>query len=352
MPPNPSRQPAGSPRPSPGKVDIRQVAEESGVSTATVSRVMNRRSLVAESTRLRVLQVADRLHYVPTASARSLRNNATMVIGVLVPDLANPVFVPFLRGVQRVAQAHGYAVLVVDAQRSAKVERRAVDVLHAQQVAALVLAGSPRDPVRIEQLRRDGLLVVDASGEIGSAPALVPDLEEPGIWAMCDALAELEHRRIGYVSRTRAHGEAGRRRWAALSSRCRQLGLSAERVILGSSPDITRSSRVLTSVIERPDPVTALVCATHGLAPTVLRALRAADVDLPGDCSFVTFGDSEWAAAFRPTISAVSLDLYSAASLVTTRVLGVLTGSGAGFDEQPAPARFLPRESSGPPPAP
>ncbi len=350
MRPNPSRQPARPPGPSPSKVDIRQVAEESGVSTATVSRVMNRRALVAESTRIRVLQVADRLHYVPTASARSLRNNTTMVIGVLVPDLANPVFVPFLRGVQRVAQAHGYAVLVVDAQRSAKVERRAVDVLHAQQVAALVLAGSPRDPVRIEQLRRDGLLVVDASGEIGSTPALVPELEEPGTWAMCDALAELGHRHIGYLSRVRAHGEAGRRRWGALSTRCRQLGLSAERVILGGSPEITESSQVLTNVIDRADPVTALVCATHGLAPTALRALRAADVDLPGDCSFVTFGDSEWAAAFRPTISVVSLDLYSAASLMTTRVLGVLTGSRAGFDQRPSPARFLPRESSGPPP--
>jgi LacI family transcriptional regulator len=333
-------------------VDIRQVAEHSGVSTATVSRVMNNRSSVAESTRLRVLGVADRLGYVPIASARSLRNHATMVIGVLVPDLSNPIFVPFLRGIQHVAQSRGYAVLVVDAQRSSQVERQAVDVLHAQQVAALVLAGSPRDPGRIEELRRAGQVVVDASGGLATAPVLVPELERPGIWAMCDALAELGHRRVGYVSRSRAHGDTGRRRWEAISRRCRQRGLSAERVFLGDSPDTTDPSRLLTSVIRRADPVTALVCSTHGLAPAALRALHAAGIGLPGDCSFVTFGDSEWAASFRPAISVVTLDLYAVASYLATMVIDQLTGTPAGVGEPPAAARFLPRESSGPRPAP
>jgi LacI family transcriptional regulator len=330
-------------------VDIRQVAEEAGVSTATVSRVMNHQTLVAESTRLRVMRVAADLHYVPTASARSLRNNATRIIGVLVPDLANPVFVPFLRGVQHVAQSRGYAVLVVDAQRSRKVERRAVDVLHAHQVAALVLAGSPRDPGRIEELRRTGLVVVDANGGL-DAPALVPQLERPGTWAMCDALAELGHRHIGYVSRNRVQGGAGRRRWEHISRRCRQLGLSAERIVLGASADATESSRPLTLVLHRRQPVTALVCSTHGLAPATLRALQAAGVDLPGGCSFLTYGDSEWAASFRPAISVVSLDLHAVASYLTTRVIDQLRGIRPGADDRPSAARLFLRGSSGPPP--
>src|ERR1700728_461901 len=111
------------------RVDIRRVAEEASVSIATVSRVVSGRGPVNDDTRQRVQSVVARLGYRPSASARSLRTSQTMIIGALVPDLSNPVFVPFLRGVQHVAQAEGYSVLVVDAQRSAVVERRALDRL-------------------------------------------------------------------------------------------------------------------------------------------------------------------------------------------------------------------------------
>ncbi len=142
-----SRQP-GVPTPQPTlnsrvRPDIRQVAAEAGVSTATVSRVLTGKGPASEDATRRVRAAADRLGYSPSAPASSLRTERSMIIGVLVPNLANPVFLPFLRAVEHLAQQHGYAVIVADAQRSPEVERRQLDRLSAQRIDALVVAGRP-----------------------------------------------------------------------------------------------------------------------------------------------------------------------------------------------------------------
>jgi LacI family transcriptional regulator len=333
------------------KAGIRRVAEEAGVSTATVSRVMNGRGPVSAATRAHVLEVAGRLHYLPDASARSLRNARTMLLGVMVPDLGNPAIVPFLRGVQHVAQSRDYAVLVVDSQRSAAVERRALDRLAAQRVDALVLGGPIRDRARADGLQRAGMVIVDAGAEGGAAPPPVPELERPATEAMCDALAALGHRRLGFVTRRGIGGGAARRRWAAVRRRSRALGLATEAIAVGGAggPDDV-ADVVGDAVLRQTPPVTAVVCATHGLAPTVLHGLRLADVDLPGRCSFVTYGDSGWAAAYRPAIAVVTLDLFAAAVLTTRRLLDELDGRAPAPTTAPPPAEFLPRGSIGPAP--
>ncbi len=292
----------------------------------------------------------ERLHYLPSVSARSLRNAPTMLIGVVVPDLANPTFVTFLRGVEHVAQAHGYAVLVVDAQRSSEVERLALDRLLAQRVDALVLAGPTRNAERIEELRSSGAVVLDASPTGGFPGSLVPELEQPGTVAMCESLAALGHRRIGYVSRWETPGEAGQRRWQLIKSRCQQLGVRAERTTLRGLREPEEVAQLLDGQIRGAEPLTALVCATHGLAPLILHALRTADLELPGDCSFVTYGDSEWAAAYRPPISVVTMDLHAVASYVTQLVIDELHAPDTAPGTMPPPSQFLGRESTGIPP--
>ncbi len=331
-------------------MDIRRVAGDAGVSTATVSRVMSGRGPVSAETRHRVHQVMRRLQYSPSASARSLRTARTMLIGVLVTDLANPVFVPFVRGVQHVAQASGYSVLVVAAQRSLELERRALARLLELRVDALVVCGTPRDPARIGDLRRCGMVVADGLAEEGEPRSLAPELEAPGTVAMCEAFAELGHVRIGYVGRERGVGEAGRRRWAALQGRCNELGLRLEHVPLRRDASPDGAAVVLREVVRRAHPVTALVSASLPRAPRLLRALSLAGIVLPDDCSFATYGDSDWAVAHEPAVSVVTMDLYKVAALMTRHLVERLDGGPSSARPMPEPARFVLRESVGPPP--
>ncbi len=267
-------------------------------------------------------------------------------MGAVVPDLSNPVFVPFLRGVQHVAREHGYAVLVVDAQRSSSIERSALDRLLAQGVDALVLAGSTRDTSRVDELRGSGVVVVEP-GRIAAASGLsMASLERPGTSAMCAALAEWGHRRIGYLTRRRPAGEAGGRRWAVIARRSRALGMRSERIALGgvSPGDV---GELLAARLRGEDPVTALVCATHGLAPLVLSGMRDAGIDLPADCSLVVFGDSDWAAAYRPALSVVALDLFAVGASLTRQAVSELDGGVEAWTETLSASEFCPRGSTG-----
>jgi LacI family transcriptional regulator len=140
---------------------IRQVAAEAGVSTATVSRVLSGRGPASTETAQKVQSAASKLDYLPNASASSLRTDRSMIIGVLVPNLANPVFLPFLRAVEGMAQQQGYAVIVADTQHSDRIEARQLDRLSAQRVDGLIMAGRPRSPARVRRLRDGGLPVTD-----------------------------------------------------------------------------------------------------------------------------------------------------------------------------------------------
>ena len=326
------------------------MAAAAGVSTATVSRVMSGRGYVSPATRQTVLESVTRLGYRPSASARSLRTARTASLGVLVPNLANAVFLPFLRGVEHVAEEHGYAVLIADGRRSAAVERRQLDNLYAHRVEALVVGETVEDPAYLDTLARLGLRVVrapDAGGEgRGWSSA---EIEAPAIAAACARLADLGHRRVAYVlgpSRRPLDGRATARReqvTATLAAR----GVTVATVALRSDEPPVVAAHVRT-LLGRDAP-TALVCAAHPLAPTLLRALAETDVAVPDQLSFLTFGDSPWAAAYRPGIAVIRRDAYAEGQAVARRALheiGALPDPGR---PEPPPATFLPRGSLAPP---
>jgi len=322
---------------------IRLVAQEAGVSIATVSRVLAGHPHTSGDVRERVLAAAERLHYQPSAAARGLRTTRSMIVGVLVPNLANPTVIPFLRGVQHVAQSRGYAVLVADAERSAAAERTQLDRFHAQRVDALILASPPYNLEYLRQLQADGLIVAEGP------------LDDPRRWSTaaiegdatrqaCEHLAALGHRRIGFVARAIAPRSTSGRRWALVSGACRREGIEVARVLIGEQSH-PGSVAIQLEQNRRQSSLTALVCSTHPLAPVLLGALGAAAVDLPGVCSLVIYGDSDWAAAYRPALNVIRRDLYGVASALTGRVLDRLAGD-TGLDPwRPQPAEYVIRRS-------
>ena len=322
-------------------VDIRRVAEVAGVSTATVSRALSGKGPVSEATRRRVLDAASRLDYLPRAAAQSLRTTRTMTVGVLVPDLSNPVFVPFLRGVQHAAQSLGYSVIVVDGQRSADVEREALTRLRAQRVDALVLAGTARAGDALDELARNGTRVVDAAaGRRRRARPWrrwnVPERKRcaPPSPSSVTSASPSSRRESGQAAPPAERRADVRAAWRGLGS-----AHVVEDVSLGGQRDAAGAAAGLAPFLSGRRPVTAVVSSTHGLAPRLLRGFRATGVSVPGTCSFVTYGDSEWAESFWPSISAVSLDLFRVAAALTSSALGAPPGGSL-----PA-GRFLHRES-------
>lgn len=325
------------------------MAVEAGVSVATVSRVLSGRGPVKPATARLVRDAAGRLGYRPSASAASLRTARSMLVGVLVPSLANPTYLPLLRAVESATQAEGYAVVVVDTQGSPQRARRQVELLDGQRVDGLVVLHEPgRSPhldAALTPLRRAGTTVVDPWH---SLPDTDPDeLAEPGVGLALEHLARLGHRRIGTVARGYRRPPGARRRRLDQTARAR--GLEIRDITLpGPDPAPDAVGEVLTRAVNR-DGLTVLWSNAMALTPLVLEGMASAGLRIPEDCSFLSFGDSPWVGAYQPGIATVAPDLAGIGAALAHALLAGLGRRPVGATPTVAPDRFEARSSLGPP---
>ena len=330
------------------------MASRAGVSTATVSRVLTGRGPASAEAIRRVRAAADELGYSPSASASSLRTDRSMIIGVLVPNLSNPVFLPFLRAVEHRAQRHGYAVIVADAQRSPEVERRQLDRLSAQRIDALVVAGRPLDPDHLRRLAAAGIPVADDEAFSAQAGALAESTGD-AIDRACQDLGARGHQRVALLARGGEPRRAMETRWRFIEAAAQKRGIRSDRVEVGAvveagQSDGTAVATLLDGMVRSPGGPTALWSGSHTLAPSLLEGLAVADIAIPAECSFLTFGDSPWAAAYRPAISVVTGDLGSVGTAMTEALLHRLGAVEAAPEWNVEPDRYVPRRSVGPAP--
>ena len=305
--------------------------------------------------RRRVEAAATRLGYRPDARGRALRRAESRAIGVLVPDLANPVFLGLLRGVERVAQERGYVVLIADGQRSEAVAGAALERLFDQGVDGVLLGGPvPADALRL--YLDHGVPVAPAfSGAARDAGRHWERGETAATRAMAHRLVELGHRRVAFVSTPPPAGATGRSyrrgRFGALAGVLRDAGatLTGAAVDPADGEEVCRARLVAAVTDGAP---TAVVCATHLLAPWTLDALHAAKRRIPHDVSLVVYGDSDWARAYVPALSVVRHDAYAEGQALAAALLDTLAGDVPVAARDAIPSEWVERASSASPPAP
>ena len=201
---------------------LADVARRAGVSTATASRIINGSPKpVAEALRERVLAAVAELQYVPNAHAQMLARANRSAVGVIVHDVSDPYFAEITRGLQRVATAHGRLVIICNSYRDPERELEYLELLHAHQVAAIVVAGSgyldpdvsDRLDARMRAYEATGgrIAVIGRHGHTGDA--VLPDNEEGGYPCRRSPLrpGAHRHRRDRRPGRADHHGRpAGR----------------------------------------------------------------------------------------------------------------------------------------------
>jgi len=333
-------------------VTIRDVAREAGVAVSTVSRVINVSGATSPSARERVLAAAERLGYRASSMARGLRRSRTMTIGVLIPDLANPVFLQWLRGAENAAQEHGYAVLTCDGQESIDVIATQLARLYEHRVDGLLLAGGVRRRA-LDEFVSSGVPYEPMA--VDGGPLHVPraELEREARMAAYRALISLGHRRIAFFVRDgREHLNPNALpmvRFASLREALREAHQSEDGVDVFQVSPASALDPVRELVNSQAAP-TAYIAGTHLLAPTLLIALSDQGVSIPDDASFLSFGDSAWALAHRPPLSVVRYDYYTEAKGLMERLIARIEGCNDVSATPAQPSEFVQRGSLAPPP--
>ena len=182
---------------------LRDVASAAGVHPATASRALNpgTRLLVSEETAQRVTEAAERLGYRPNSVARSLRTRRSHSVGVLIPDLNNPLFPPIIRGIEDRLAEHGYVALIGNTDADPGKERLVFDQMRARHVDGFVLATATLNSPILDEAAAAELPVVLMNRIAQDYPFSSVSVDnEQGVRAAVAHLVSLGHRRIGHIA--------------------------------------------------------------------------------------------------------------------------------------------------------
>ena len=188
--------------PSGGPVTLRDVARAARVHPGTVSRALNAetRGLVNEETAERVMRAAAELGYRPNPIARGLKTNRSFTVGVLVPDLTNPLFPPIVRGIEDRLGAAGYTSLIANTDNDPDRERQDFDAMRARQVDGFITATARLDREFVAETAElpQPIVLVNRRLEDESLPAVTVDDREGARMAV-EHVVGLGHRRIAHL---------------------------------------------------------------------------------------------------------------------------------------------------------
>jgi len=281
------------------------VARRAGVSTATVSHVLNRTRRVSPRTCDAVLGAVAALGYTPNAVARSLATARTTTIGLVLSAISNPYFGELLAAAEHTAAAAGYTLLLVDPREDPELEATLVSRLH-HRVEGIILAPSARPDEALRYLRRQSIPTVLLDRLID------PDLDQVGsenriaTATLAAHLIDHGHRRIALV--------AGLDGLATTIERCDGFhdalvarGIGSDPALEVSGDSATEPARLATArLLAVQDPPTAIVAGNNSMTIGVIAALRDAGVRVPTDVAVAGFDDFAWADLFSPRLTVMA----------------------------------------------
>lgn len=293
-------------------VTIRDVARLAEVHPGTVSRALNEetRALVNEETAARVLQAADALGYRPNSIARGLKTSRSYAIGVLIPDLTNPLFPPIVRGIEDRLGEAGYTPMIVNTDNDPERERSHIEMLKARQIDGLIAATARLDVEVLSQTVETGtpVVLVNRSLEGEPIPAVTVD-DRRGIELAVEHVVGLRHRRIAHVAGPQ-NVSTGHRRYIGFLQAMSAAGLPVPDGYVSFAAAFTedegrRACQEVLAAGAGPEPITAIVAANDRLAMGCYDELARAGLRCPEDVSVVGFNDMPFIDRLTPPLTSV-----------------------------------------------
>jgi len=330
------------------RATIEDVARLAAVHKATVSRALNPRTehQIGRATVQRVREAAASLGYVPNAMARGLRTASSMTVGVILPDLTNPLFPPMVRGIEDFLAPRGYTALLANTDDSEDNERAGIGSLLARRVDGLIVASGHRDFGALEEAAETGVPVVLLNRDAGSLPfPLVTGDDAHGLEESVAHLVSLGHQDIVHIagpdrlSTSTARRDAFERACATAQVRGRVVSVPALTIDAGY--------RAMDAMLEDShDTPTAIVAGNDLIALGVLRSIRAHGLVCPRDVSVIGFNDMLFSEDFTPPLTTVRVPTLQMGAEAARLLLAMIESGERPTDVVRLPVSLIVRGST------
>ncbi|RMD89294.1 MAG: LacI family transcriptional regulator [Alphaproteobacteria bacterium] len=279
-----------------------------------MSRVLNAKPgyVVSEEVAEKIRTAARELGYKTNPFAYSLRVNRSFTIGVLIPDLTNPVFPPIIRGIERTLAKKGYIAILADSDNDPAEEERILERLKARQTDGLILATAHRADELVADCLEEGyrVVLINRSVEAAGVSSITND-DHFGIAQAVRHLASLGHRQIAHVAGPQAIS-TGYQRYLAFREAMQAEGLAVDDNLIAFCDAFAEKEgrRAMAQILARSRPLSAVVAANDLLALGCYDAIEAAGRRCPEEISVTGYNDMPFADKFKPPLTTVHIPLF------------------------------------------
>jgi LacI family transcriptional regulator len=328
---------------------MKQVAEKAKVSTTTVSHVINNTRVVSEDARERVLSVIRELRYHPSAVARSLKNDKTHTLGMVIPNNSNPYFAEIIQGIEAESFKLGYNIILCNSYDDPKKQAAYTRVLMEKRIDGLIIVSSGSDEELNQLLADEEIPKVLVDREVpGITADFIEANHEQGGYLATRYLLDLGHRKIACVagpktllpSSDRVHGY-----WRAL----KEAGVASRDDFLFHSDFTSQGGytafQQLLTLTDRP---TAIFASNDLMAIGGLCAAHQAGVTVPDDLSVIGYDDIALASFSTPPLTTVAQPKYEIGVLTAQIMVGRIRNSALALRREKLETYLIIRQSTAP----
>ncbi len=324
------------------RVTVKDVAEKAGVSISTVSRVLTGNAPVSRELHRRVVEAIEELGYRPNALARGLRIRRTAVLGLIVPDIANPFFSQLARVIEQHAHLHGYSILLCNSENSRERELQYFSLLTSQRVDGMMVISSAATHEQLNRFQSNTdavVLALDRRIPGFRGPWLGAD-PYPGAYEAVGHLLALGHRRIGIV-RGLEGTISSDERFEAIVRAYQDHGLSEDPWVFGGPYSVETGVQAGNALAQLPveKRPTAVIAASEFSAYGLIQSLHSHGLAVPEDISVVGYDNTAFAELFRPALTVIAQPIERMGERAVEKVLQMME---AAADEPPPPVAPLP----------
>lgn len=289
---------------------IKDVAERAGVSTATVSHVINKTRYVSEELQARVRQAMEELGYQPNAIARSLRRKETHTVGLIIPDNSNPFFAEVARGIEDFGFRNGYSVILCNSDGDLKKELAYISVLTSKRVDGIVFIAATAEAEHIRPfLGEIPLVIVDRKMPALEADSVLVD-NFGGGYAATKHLIDLGHRDIGCITGPPDLAPSADR-VAGYKQALKDHGIPLRNELIVEGDFRYQSGNEgMYRLLNLETPPTAVFACNDVMAIGAMKAVQDQGLVVPEDVAIVGFDDITLASFTNPTLTSVKQPKY------------------------------------------
>ena len=329
---------------------IRDVAQLAGVSPATVSNVLNGTGRVSETTAKRVREVVDASNFKLNATARTLRQRSSRLIGVLVPldEQAtfefNPYYWHFVDGVMQIAEEHGYDVILKAIVRDAT-----PDIMHKRDLDGVIVIGAFDSSLVTESVISSGVSCVFVDSYISHQNVNLVNLDDRfGSYLAARHLLGLGHRKILFVSGQLTPDGVDHERFLGFEQALQESGCSMGIAPIQADISLESGKALAHRLAYEMNGITGIVTTADALAIGLLRGFKECGIAVPQQLSIVGFDDIPQSAFTIPSITTIHQDVHDKGFRAGQRLLQLINGNPNGKQQH---LRLTPelvvRESTG-----